>query len=32
MSSLRYNKSANSDPHLKAAASPLELVVRLPLL
>jgi hypothetical protein len=29
--SLHANKSANTDPQLKAAASPLVLVVRLPL-
>jgi hypothetical protein len=28
---MRSNKSANTDPQLKAAASPLMLVVRLPL-
>jgi hypothetical protein len=28
---LQSNKSANTDPQLKAAASPLMLVVRLPL-
>lgn len=28
---MRFNKSANKDPQLKAAALPRELVVRLPL-
>jgi hypothetical protein len=28
---MRFNKSANTDPQRKAAASPLMLVVRLPL-